>query len=682
MYLVSGRGIAVEGSSFFAFTLRYRDFSLYASPLPSPLCVSCSGDPHRPPLVPFPLAKQQTKPRQRFSGVMTIPRLRTAGLSAFTVDLKVALGDRFKLTFPQCLAAKGLPAIQASATGNLGSVSTWIKASPARHLDPAGSSTNSIMSFGDDILSFGDDIFAHLQDMSPLNSWQGASFPDVLAALKALEASLSARDLLPGLDAYLAVSNVQRTMLLMLLRVIVDDLHGADPAVGAPLTSGPPCTSVLPAPASFAASVLAHAQLTCPWLFEAPPPAGPRLPANPVPEPAVPAPGDPVPQDDDIPPADSQKRPTPGGGDRPTRRPRHADIFSASRAIVTNLAVTSKTKLSGHQGLEALTSACANVECVNDVDDFVNALAELNKHIAIAIHDSGTTPVEMDEDRRDNALEIKVVRLFQAISRQLGDPVFTSSINAHLLLVLRTIVTHAARGGPQLKELATVASATRDAVEAFFKDASKESNLNRLRGISGNGFVDLNEKDRALHDMLAGKFASIGGHNRDRDRDRPLPRDRDRARGGDRCDRDAGRGRDYDRGRNRDRDKDRDRGDRDRFRREGSNLMRKLVDLILAKKDMARNRAHDIAKDLADGKCLGCGASMREGRCSRDCDSSKIRPAVITDLAKKAPRARAPSAPPRRPLGPSAQRLSRLINFGLWPAAALQLGLISLSWRL
>ena len=562
---------------------------------------------------------------------MTIPRLRTAGLSAFTGDLKVALGDRFKLTFPQYLAAKGLPAIQVSATGNLGSVSTWIKAFPARYLDPAGSLTNSIMSFGDD-------IFAHLQDMSPLHSWQGASFADALAALKALEASLSARDLLPGLDAYLAVPNIQRTMLLMLLRIIVDDIHGADPAVGAPLTSGLPYASVLPAPASFAASVLAHAQLTCPWLFEAPPPAGPPIPADPAPVPGGPAPGDPVPQDVGLPPADPKKRLTPGGGDRPARRPRldgHG-VFSASRAIVTNLAVTSKTKLSGQQGLEALISACANVECVNDVDDFVNVLVELNKYIAIAIHDSGTTPVEMDEDRRDNALEIKVVRLFQAISRQLGDSVSTTSINAHLLSVLRTIVTHAVRGGRQLKELATVAAATREAVEDFSKDASKESNLNRLRGISGNGFIDLNEKERALHDMLAGKFASIGGHNRDRDRDRPRPRAFDRARGGDRYDRDAGRGRDYDRGRNRDRDRDRDRGDRDRVHREGSNLMRKLVVLILAKKDMARNRAHDIAKDLADGKCLGCGASMREGRCSRVCDSSKIRPAVITDLANKA----------------------------------------------
>ena len=224
---------------------------------------------------------------------MPVPLLRSTGLARFSGDVRRAIGGRLSKPIADYFADKNIPAIRPGATSNLGDVTTWLKAFPARYADPSGATTNSVM-----VLSEG--IFSHLEDMSPSFPWQAASFVDCVNALKAIEAALSARNLLPGLAGFLAVPNAQRTFILMLLRILVDDLHGADPAASGPMTAGAPYPNLLPAPTSFDASVLAHARAACPWAFAvhqppgfnlAPPaPAPPPPPPVPVPPPLVPVP--------------------------------------------------------------------------------------------------------------------------------------------------------------------------------------------------------------------------------------------------------------------------------------------------------------------------------------------------------------------------------------------------------
>ena len=411
-------------------------------------------------------------------------------------------------------------------------------------------------------------IFSHLEDMSPSFPWQAASFVDCVNALKAIEAALSARNLLPGLAGFLAVPNAQRTFILMLLRILVDDLHGADPAASGPMTAGAPYPNLLPAPTSFDASVLAHARAACPWAFAvhqppgfnlAPPaPAPPPPPPAPVPPPLVPVPVQPA-------------------------RSRRTGRINASEAIVTELAKDGNTRLAGWQTLDALTNSCNNLECLPDIDSFVRTLVKLGDFFAIAIFDQGLSPAEVEQDRLDNALEIKVHRLFTAMKRQTGNELSQKSINGHLLAVMRVIETSASNGGDQLAGLAKAATTARATVQAFSKDASSESNLNRLRGVTDSGFTFLDEKDRAFWDLLVGNLDRRRDQDRARDRqDHRRDRDRrDRGRDRDRP-RDRDRGRDMDRRRGRDRDRD---GGRDRV----SPLLEKLTQLVQAKKDMSRD---------------------------------------------------------------------------------------------
>ena len=527
---------------------------------------------------------------------MPIPLLRTSGAARFSGDVRLAIGGRLSKPVADCFADKNIPATRPEATSNLGDVTTWLKAFPARHADPSGATTNSVM-----VLSEG--TFSNLHDMSPSFPWQAASFSDCIDELKDTEAALSARNLPPGLASFLAVPDVQRTFILMLLRILVDDLHGADPAASGPLTAGSPYPNLLPAPTSFPASVLAHAQAACPWAFAVQPP---RRPAPPQ----FPAPGAPPP----VPPV---APPLPVPEPAQPARLRRAGRINASEAIVTELAKDGNTRLAGWQALDALTNACNNLECLPDIDSFVRTLAKLGDLFAITIFDQGTSPAEIEQDRLDNALEIKVHRLFTAVKRQTNNELTAKSINGHLLAVMRVIETSASNGGEPLADLAKAATSARSTAQAFSKDASSENNLDRLRGITNSGFVFLDEKDRAFRDMLVG--------NLDRRRDQGRARDRqDDRRGRDRRDRD----RDRDRGRDRDRDRD---GGRDRT----TSVFGKLVQLVLAKKNMSRDRARAVAMDLADRKCVGCGAHMDEGFCARNCDSSAIRPSVLEALAQK-----------------------------------------------
>ena len=112
----------------------------------------------------------------RFRRAMPIPLLRSTGLARFSGDVRLAIGGRLSKPVADYFADENIPAMRPGATSNLGDVTTWPKAFPARYADPSGTTTNSVM-----VLSEG--TFSHLEDMSPSFPWQAASFVDCINAL-------------------------------------------------------------------------------------------------------------------------------------------------------------------------------------------------------------------------------------------------------------------------------------------------------------------------------------------------------------------------------------------------------------------------------------------------------------------------------------------------------------------
>ena len=112
----------------------------------------------------------------RFRRAMPVPLLRSTGPARFSGDVRLATGGRLSKPVADCFADENVPAMRPGATSNLGDVTTWPKAFPARCADPSGATTNSVV-----VLSEG--TFSHLEDMSPSFPWQAASFVDCINAL-------------------------------------------------------------------------------------------------------------------------------------------------------------------------------------------------------------------------------------------------------------------------------------------------------------------------------------------------------------------------------------------------------------------------------------------------------------------------------------------------------------------
>ena len=151
----------------------------------------------------------------------TISLLRLDGLArSYMGDLRATVSPRIvNKTVRDFLSAKALPALSAEAATDPDSVRNWTKAIPAAHLDPARGFTASIMHFGRD-------IFGHFKDVSAAFPWKGASLRDVRDALKMLAVDLKATNALTDLEDYAAQDTIQRTAAFLLLRFILDDLHG------------------------------------------------------------------------------------------------------------------------------------------------------------------------------------------------------------------------------------------------------------------------------------------------------------------------------------------------------------------------------------------------------------------------------------------------------------------------
>jgi len=537
----------------------------------------------------------------------TVPLLKVDGLArSFMGDLKSTVSPRIlNKTVRDYLTAKGLPTLSVAGAADPDIVRNWIKAFPASYTDAARGFTASTMQFCRD-------IFSHFKDMSPAYPWRGVSVQMVRNALNVLAVDLKATNSLTDLADYAAQNRIQRPAAFMLLRVILDDLHGDNAEAQTVAAAGSDYPVLVGAPTTFHEAVLAYAKRAAPWAFDVPTGAASLSVQS---------------------GASSAKRAaSPLGSDEeiidPPQRQRRSKTHSdhSSRALMAQLGLTSKTRLSGTNAVDVLVEACDSIEAVSDVDNFVTAFYTLSRHVSIRTNKA--------TDMSALRVELFASGLFQAVERQLGGPISESALNDNLLAVLRTVVSKAEDAAREqgviaaVRDLQLAAQEASDRIKIFATEASKQTNFDRLRNSQGRGFIAWDAKDQALQAHVLEQFLALDrrgsarGYDRDRDRGRDRGADRDRGRD---------RGRDYDR----DHDRRRDRGgDRDRDRDKQSHpLVDKLIRHLQGKKNMPRFKARQMAMDIADRRCLGCRAQMVRGDCADRCRKTEVH----ADMLAKVP---------------------------------------------
>ena len=252
------------------------------------------------------------------------------------------------------------------------------------------------------------------------------------------------------------------------------------------------------------------------------------------------------------------------------------------------------------------------MECVADVECFVKTFAAVSGHVIIKTGEDRGGKVDVERIQ----VELFASKLFQAVARQLGGTTSTSALDGNVLGVPRTIVSSASstigKPPPAVADLEDAASTARAKIKSFTSDATKETNLSRLRGIAGDGYMALNSREQALQWFLLDNLKVRGGRRDDLDRDRG--RGQDRRGGGDRHDRDRG---------------------RDRDRAGGPSLLALLARQAQTKKNMPGHEARALAARLANGRCIGCLGRMNQGKCVDRCTKTSVHKDVVDALAKR-----------------------------------------------
>ena len=531
-----------------------------------------------------------------------IPLLRISGLAPpFSGDVKGLVLPRIKnKTVRSFLIAKGLPTLGPSDSSDPDLVRNFLKALPSVYTDAARGFTSSTMVFVAD-------VFKGFKDMHPSATWSGASLRDVRDALKALAADLKATNSLMDLDTYAQVPDSQKEWSFMLLRVILDDLHGDNPdAIHAPamgadygaLPTGPRI--------SFGARVVAMAKRVSPWAFAVDGDRGDQQQAPPAPA-----------GGGDKPPAQKRKRressrkkkrrrrdstdssgssSSSSGSGSDSDEPKESEIpgvraITDSQAQLAVLGLSSRSRVSGTDAITSLVKAVGAVAHVRDITEFVAKYVQLSEY------------VEIDLDGQPRA-ELASVGVFRSVERHLGAKPTVANINDSLLGVLEAIHDCAdesknirSAGGARIFLMLRSASTTATRrIKRFSKNASQQSNLGRLRGLGTSAaHLDLSPREQALTDSLEGKIAKL---------EKLIKANRPGSGGGS-------------------------------AQRDSPHPMTILMDEVIKKKDMSRDEANKIARDLAGVLCISCKGPRKDNRCTANCGGGKVHSDLLAALAAK-----------------------------------------------
>ena len=544
-----------------------------------------------------------------------IPLLKIAGLAPpFSGDVRSLVSPRIQnSTVRDYLVSKGLPVLAPADSADPDLVRNWIKALPSSYLDASRGFTSSAMVFSVD-------VFAAYENMDASVPWSAVSLRDVRDAIKMLAADLIVTNSLTDLVAYASVPNAQRAWSYMLLRVILDDLHGDNPdAIHAPaIGAGYPALAVKPA--SFGEWVVAMARRATPWAFGLAAGGG----ANP--EGAAIDPG----RKDG--PDDTDKSSDKGGGKKRSgdkggrthkkrRRRRHSSssssdsesdsededgdlhykgsrpAFSASQAQLAVLGLNSRARVAGADAVVNLTEQFQVIRSVRDIDEFVTKLVELSGYVQIDLTGNPT-------------VELAALDVFRGVEDDLGARPTAENVNGSSLGTLEGIMDRAGestairfRGVRIFKVLKTAVRGAIKRIDRFSKNASKESNLDRLRGRNpSDGFINLTPREQAFKDSFKAELSGIkklvkSGQGRQ-------PKDKGKGSEGTR-----------------------------NTKPTAGHPMGTLIAAIIKKKEMTDEAAKAVAVKLAGFKCISCKGIRLKGVCAANCGGSAVHADILKELA-------------------------------------------------
>ena len=530
-----------------------------------------------------------------------LPLLKIANLSPplrHGVQSLVSSRTRNK-TVRDYLTAKGLPVISVENIHSADSVRTWLKAFPQSYYDISRGHTDSVMLFSET-------IFANFKDMDPSVPWSGASLANVIDSLKALAAGVQPTNSLTDLDKYASAPGVQRVFAFMLLRIILDDLHGdnAD-AINAP-SAGAAYPSLAVRPVAFADWVVAYAKRASPYAFD------------------LIAPEDGLTQ--------KRKRDLKKKKDKTKKRRTHRDSSSSesssddssnsgsgsdsdvedirrggktggSRNLSSAAALLAYMKSTKLTRLGVVDCIVAITEALNDVRGVRDLAVLVEKYVLFAGR------ADIDIHGRAKA-EMAGLQIFREVQRHLDETTVTeAALNRSLLGSLRVIYAQARRskdvrcpeGVKVYHDLAAATKKTITNIVTFGKDATKEANLDKLRNLgSGSGYMALTPREQALKDSFASEMRELrdsfkAGTKKPLAGGRGTPKGTDRPR----------------------------------------HPMTKLMDAIVQKKDMTRDQASKIAHNLAGTLCITCKGPRKDGNCAAACNGGKVHPDILAALAAK-----------------------------------------------
>ena len=266
----------------------------------------------------------------------------------------------------------------------------------------------------------------------------------------------------------------------------------------------------------------------------------------------------------------------------------------ASIALLHQLGVTNHTTIDGISAASALQQAMESTFNVDDITRVVGVIVKVAQR-----HD-----IDIDGDMGIEPLMAKAIR---GIKKTCGGNISEDSVDNALATILRTIVAECAKKKKKkgqkkpakrpkaVKALKRAAQQALASLSSLAKDATRQSNLARLRGRSSGGFMQTTDREQALIDQIK---RETGGHIKSRHESKK--------RGG------------------------------DRKEQSYSGIAGEWHQLLLKKKStLGKTEAWAETDKILGGKriCLGCKKQMAQrGPCG--CDSKSIHADWMAALAR------------------------------------------------
>ena len=183
----------------------------------------------------------------------------------------------------------------------------------------------------------------------------------------------------------------------------------------------------------------------------------------------------------------------------------------ASIALLHELGVTNHTTIDGKQAAMALKRSMEAIHNVEDISLVVNVIVKVSQR-----HD-----INVDGDMK---VEPRMAKVIRGIKKTCGGDINEGSVDNALPTILRAITTACSKNGKKkrprvIKALRRAAKGANASLSALAKDATRQSNLARLRGkTGGSGFIQTTAREQALIEHIQSELAkaqAVGGGRQD-----------------------------------------------------------------------------------------------------------------------------------------------------------------------